>query len=844
MSALINTGIDVLGDIPWGSHFCNFYDTKQDLLDTLVPYFKAGLENKEFCIWVVATTGLITVIEAKRALEQVVPDFDRHLTDGNIEILNESDWYLEENYFSIDRIVGAWNVKLKRALALGYAGMRVSGDTFWLTEKYWKNFYAYEKRLTDFVTDLPITIMCTYPLANREATDILDVVHAHQFTIARRQGEWNVIESPEFIQAKAEVKRLNEELKRFKDRTSGHSLILRYGVAVLLVIIMLIIALWMKAEIGLQSTPVATLFLCAIMFSSWFGGIRPGLLAIALSLLVFMYYFATPLYSLAVDSREIPRLLIFTLSALIIGSLSAAQRSVTETLRTARDVLNGTVQQLKRTNAALQIKIAEHKQAEEKYRLAERELRLVNDTIPALVWTAQHDGSIDFINQRYRDFTGHSLDEVRDWRWTSVIHPEDQSRVTGNWRTALATGERLETEARVRRGNGNYHWLLIYAMPLHDESEKIVKWFGTMTDITERKQAEEELRLTYQYLTYHVENTPLAVIEFDKDLIIKRWSKRAEEIFGWKSSEAFGKNVYDTDFQIIYKEDIAKVDTINEQLMKGMVNRSLSLNRNNTKDGTIIYCEWYNSVLRDELGNVITIISLVHNVTERKIAEDTLNQSYDEIRRLNGHLQKIREEERKHIAREIHDELGQQLTAIKMDVVWIDKKIPEETTAIKSKLKNIIGLLDGSNQSVRRILSELRPVILDEHGLLEAIEWLTRQFTETTGIPVKFTTTEKFFKVPEQIANCIFRIYQEAFTNITRYAQAKKVSSSMGIIEENIILVIEDDGIGFDTGSLQNKKSFGILGMKERVHSLAGKFELVSSHRKGSKIIVSLPYTV
>ena len=149
-------------------------------------------------------------------------------------------------------------------------------------------------------------------------------------------------------------------------------------------------------------------------------------------------------------------------------------------------------------------------------------------------------------------------------------------------------------------------------------------------------------------------------------------------------------------------------------------------------------------------------------------------------------------------------------------------------------------MLDGSNQSVRRILSELRPGILDEHGLLEAIEWLRRQFTESTGIPVKFTTTVKNIKVSEQIAICIFRIYQEAFTNITRYSHAKNVSSSIGIIEGNIILNIEDDGIGFDTGSLQNKKSFGILGMKERVLALGGKFALVSSPDYGSKITVDL----
>ena len=160
---------------------------------------------------------------------------------------------------------------------------------------------------------------------------------------------------------------------------------------------------------------------------------------------------------------------------------------------------------------------------------------------------------------------------------------------------------------------------------------------------------------------------------------------------------------------------------------------------------------------------------------------------------------------------------------------------------IKQKLKNVIGLLDGSNQSIRRILSELRPGILDNRGLLEALEWLGRQFTATTGIPVHFNTTESEIKLPEPIATCIFRVYQEALTNITRYAAARKVDTSLQISDDVIIVHIDDDGKGFDPAAVQNNKSFGILGMKERVLSNGGKLELISSPGNGTKIIISLP---
>jgi PAS domain S-box-containing protein len=471
-------------------------------------------------------------------------------------------------------------------------------------------------------------------------------------------------------------------------------------------------------------------------------------------------------------------------------------------------------------------------------RKSEDHLRLVIDTIPTMAWSIQPDGTVDFVNQRWLDYAGKGAFENP----TRIVHPHDLPHVMESWLVNKAAGKTSEEEMRLQGVDGEYRWFLVRTAPLRDEAGSIVKWYGISINIEDSKRAEDELSLAYQRLSYHVENTPLAVIEWDKDLFIKRWSTHAEEIFEWTASEALGKNLYSPDFPIIYKEDIQEVNKITEQLKKGYLNRNLSLNRNYTKNGKVIYCEWYNSALRDEQGNVITILSLVLNVTERKKTEETLRQSYEEIRRLTEHLQKVREEERKNISREIHDELGQQLTAIKMDVAWIDKKIPEETPDIKRKLKNMITLLDGSNQSIRRILSELRPRILDDHGLLEAIEWQGRQFSEATGIPVKFTTLEKDLKVSELLATCIFRVCQEAFTNITRYAQAKNISNSISITGENIVVIIEDDGIGFDTTSVQSKKTFGILGMKERVLSLGGKFELVSSPGKGTKITVSLPY--
>jgi PAS domain S-box-containing protein len=217
-TALRNTGISVVGDTPWGTHFCHFYESKEDLLDTLVPYFKAGLEDKEFCVWVIADP--LTEDEARGALGRVVPDLDQHFSKENIEIFNGLDWYLKEGVLSLEKVTRAWDEKLKQALARGYDGMRVSGDTFWLRDKDWKDFCAYEKQLNDSITDRPMTVLCTYPLAKSGAAEILDVVQTHQFALTRRGGNWEVIEHPELKQAKQEIRKLNQELEqRVVERT-------------------------------------------------------------------------------------------------------------------------------------------------------------------------------------------------------------------------------------------------------------------------------------------------------------------------------------------------------------------------------------------------------------------------------------------------------------------------------------------------------------------------------------------------------------------------------------------------------------------------------------------------
>jgi len=189
------TGIDIIGDAPWGTHFCQFYQTKEDLLDILVPYFKAGLENNEFCMWV--TSEPLSEEEAKKEMREAVPNFDQHLRSGQIEIVPHTEWYLKDGAFNLQRVLNAWTDKLNFALTKGYDGIRVTGNTAWLEKRDWKNFADYEEQVNSVIGKYRMMAICSYSLDKCGASELIDVVKNHQFALIRREGEWALIESSE-----------------------------------------------------------------------------------------------------------------------------------------------------------------------------------------------------------------------------------------------------------------------------------------------------------------------------------------------------------------------------------------------------------------------------------------------------------------------------------------------------------------------------------------------------------------------------------------------------------------------------------------------------------------------
>lgn len=236
------------------------------------------------------------------------------------------------------------------------------------------------------------------------------------------------------------------------------SAVLRYGLAVSSIAVALILTLLLHPD-ALQSP----IFLLAIILSAWIGGIGPGLVAAGLATLAIAYFFLPPIYSLKLDPAYTPQLLVFFLSALLVSSWSAARRRAEHALRRARHELEVKVQErtadLSGSNEQLQKAFLETQALRDR-------LRLVIDTIPVMVWSAL---SVDFVNQRWMEYHGFSMDDVDRQGWEAVAHPEDLATALDKWRAAVAAGEPSEHELRVRRADGEYRWFLSRAVPLRDE---------------------------------------------------------------------------------------------------------------------------------------------------------------------------------------------------------------------------------------------------------------------------------------------------------------------------------------------------------------------------------------
>ncbi|MFY7839108.1 MAG: PAS domain-containing sensor histidine kinase [Lacibacter sp.] len=354
-------------------------------------------------------------------------------------------------------------------------------------------------------------------------------------------------------------------------------------------------------------------------------------------------------------------------------------------------------------------------------------------------------------------------------------------------------------------------------------------------DITDRKKAQDQLQKEKD-LSDSIINTLPGIFYFcDRNGKFIRWNKKYNDVTGYSNEEIARMNPLD----FFEESERAYVYArIKEAFVNGISDAEASLV---TKSGKRI-CYYFTGARIDVDGEMFAL-GMGIDITDRKRAEQDVNESYLQIRRLTAYLQNIREEERANIAREIHDELGQQLTVMKMDVAWMRKRLSSgDTEAVNNKLNELLDLLDGTVASVRRISTELRPSLLDDIGLIAAAEWQAEVVAKRSGLKINIHKEGENLAVQEVFATGLFRILQESLTNITRHANASQVDIHLKNRNNEFILCVEDNGRGFDVNSLTGKKTLGLLGIKERSVAMQGTFTITSAPGKGTKVEVKVPF--
>ncbi len=474
-----------------------------------------------------------------------------------------------------------------------------------------------------------------------------------------------------------------------------------------------------------------------------------------------------------------------------------------------------------------QTDITERKKTEEALKLSEEQYRTLVEQASDGIFIADAHGKFINVNPSACNLSRYSEAELLQMTIFDFAVTEDLERHPFHFE-ALKKGQSVITERFMKGRDGVIRDIEVTAKQLSDG-----RLLAFIRDISARKNVEREIIKEKNLSDSIINSLPGIFYLFNKQGKYLRWNKNFETVTGYSKAEIYFLKPIDI---IVDDEKNMVRDCISMAYKKG-ANSIQAFLLPKSKEKIPYY---FKGVAIDYEGQSC-IVGVGIDFSERVRVQQEIEETSVKLRELTAHLLDVREEERKRIGREIHDELGQQLTAIKMDVSWIDKQTKEDNALVKSKLKNIIHLLDESNQSIRRILNELRPYILDNYGLSEAIMWLGEQFTENTGVPVLCSTDEFEGKLPETVATCIFRIYQEALTNITRYAGAKEVRTLLKIYDNSLCLSVEDDGKGFVPNIHRMEKKFGILGMKERVYALGGNFEITSGLGVGTKIVVALP---
>lgn len=402
------------------------------------------------------------------------------------------------------------------------------------------------------------------------------------------------------------------------------------------------------------------------------------------------------------------------------------------------------------------------------------------------------------------------------------------------WRRFFDTG-RLVTETDERRVDGTPVRIEGEYICLYTADRSIAGHFGVQRDVTERYRAEQALRESEGLFSAAFRLSPfrLTLNRLDdgsfievNDTFLRDLRRTRDEVIG-KTSVELGLWADPSD-RDRYIERLRREHTITELEFGGYL-----------RDGRREITQISSTII--DVGGVPCVLTHAHDVTDRRHAEQELEYSHQQLRALASRLQRGREEERRTIAREIHDELGQSLTGIKLQMAWVQAHLKRPDHGVRDRLMTAMQRIDGTIDSVRRIATQLRPALLDDLGLVAALEWVVQDFGRTAGVRTLVHVPADDPPVNADCATAIFRIVQESLTNVARHAAATEVEFSFKEHRGTLQVVVRDNGRGVTHDQLADSRSLGLLGLRERAMSVGGLLEISGAPGQGTEVRLTLP---
>ncbi len=451
-------------------------------------------------------------------------------------------------------------------------------------------------------------------------------------------------------------------------------------------------------------------------------------------------------------------------------------------------------------------------------------------------------GIIVICNKAFKDLSGGNpilqpFDQAMPLEFISDSEVEEKRSLAAE---ALNGATFTAQRARLRRKDGRVVPLLISASPM-GSSKWIAGCVFTLTNITERERFLQALRKSEERFRAMVMASSDSQYRMSADWSVMRTLAGRDFLADTDEPDANWTQKY------IHPDDRQHLwDVIHEAIRTKNVFELE--HRVRTTDGSLGWTFSRAIPLLDANGEIVEWFGAVSNITERKQAEEAQRESekltlqHGQLRALAERLQKAREEERTRVARDLHDDIGQVLTAIKMELAWIGRHVAARESEVHRRLEGAVQLISDGSRTVRRICAGLRPSLLDDLGLEAAIEWQGNEFASRTGIACRVLLPSDRLGLPADHATAIFRIFQECLTNVSRHAHARSVHVSLYAEGNDLVMVVKDDGKGFQESKAGS--SLGILGMKERAQGCGGELSIASSTGKGTTVTVRVPMQV